>query len=86
MDRELGVGVADAQRTGLARAHRLSDDFAQARDICDSRCQLLCAGTLRLDQITKELVELGLRQSELEVRLREARQSLEIPAENVKAR
>jgi len=39
-------------------------------------------GTARLDQITKELVELGLRRSELEVRLREARQSLEIPADD----
>lgn len=43
-------------------------------------------GTARLDQITKELVELGLRRSELEVRLRQARQSLEIPAENATAR
>jgi hypothetical protein len=42
--------------------------------------------TARLDQITKELVELGLRRSELEVRLREARQSLEIPADNATAR
>src|SRR6478735_1237129 len=50
----------------------------------DLRAELtgrLRQGTQRLDQITKELVELGLRRSEVEVRLREARQSLEIPAE-----
>ncbi len=38
-------------------------------------------GTKRLDEITKELVEAGLRRSELEVRLKQARQSLEIPPE-----
>lgn len=43
-------------------------------------------GTARLDQITKELVELGLQRSELEVRLRQSRQALEIPAENTPAR
>jgi hypothetical protein len=40
----------------------------------------LAEGTKRLDEITKELVELRLRRTEQELRLRDARQGLEISA------
>jgi len=59
---------------------------AAAGDLRAELTARLRQGTLRLDQITKELIELGLRRSELEVRLREARQSLEIPADNAAPR
>lgn len=39
----------------------------------------LAEGTRRLDKITKDLIELRLRRTEQEVRLKEARQELEIP-------
>ncbi len=56
------------------------EENPQAGGLRRELTQRLREGTQRLEEITKELVELGLRRSELEVRLKQARQSLEIPA------
>lgn len=83
----------DDQETRLAREQRELErsteetrhslraikDNQQATALRRELTERLAQGTRRLDEITKDLIELRLRRTEQEVRLKEARQGLEIP-------
>jgi hypothetical protein len=67
----------------LSRETRLSlgaiEKNPKAARLREELTERLARNQSRLDELGKQLVELGLRSSEAEVRLKEARQALEIP-------